>query len=65
MVREHDEHLLPHDPTLGRKGRQVTGSSEGLSCSSASLEAKAGRFQGVWRELLVGPTGLLLLPPRR
>lgn len=51
MVREHDKHLLPHDPTLGRKGRQVMGSSESCPAPRPSLEGKGREVQGVWREL--------------
>lgn len=31
MVREHDKHLLPHNPTLGRERRLVTVGSEGAA----------------------------------
>lgn len=62
MVREHDEHLLPHDPALGKEGRQVTGSSEGLSCSEASTGGQRREVSGCVRGAAgQGPMGLLLL----
>lgn len=38
MVREHDEHFLPHDPTLGTEREER--SQEGRGCPSAPKEAR-------------------------
>ena len=46
MVREHDKHFLPYNPTLGRERRPVTVSSEGTAllplgkCPGLHLRAK-------------------------